>query len=82
MRIEERVRTNPGIFWRISVVKTMPRNKFGLAQRAKNSLTAALGCCINLVLVLFKPRSQQNDASSSGINLEFFLSSSPFLFRC
>ena len=49
MRMEERVRNNPGIFWRISVVKTMPQNKFGLTQRTKNYLTAALGCYINLV---------------------------------
>ena len=61
MQMEERVRTNPGILWRMSVVKTMPQNKFGSAQRTKNSLTAALGCCINLVRVL----SKKNDASSS-----------------
>ena len=38
MQMEERVRTNPGIFWRISVVKTMPQNNFGLAQRTKKTL--------------------------------------------
>ena len=60
MRMEERVSINPGILWRKSVVKMMPQNKLGLAQRTKNSLTAALGCCINLVRVLSK-----NDASLS-----------------
>ena len=29
MQMEEKVRTNPGIFWQMSVVKTMPQNKFG-----------------------------------------------------
>ena len=70
MRMEERVRTNPGIFWRMSVVKrTMPQNKFGLAERTKNSLTAALGCCIDLVRVL----SNQNNESSSRDKPRIFL---------